>query len=156
MNADTITIHTDGACLGNPGPGGWGAVLQMNEHRKELSGGFRLTTNNRMELLAVIEALSALKQPSKVALFSDSKYFLDAFRQGWIDKWKKNGWLTAAKKPVKNQDLWMKLSPLLDEHDVDLNWVKGHSGDPDNERCDELAKAAASSSGLPADPGFKS
>lgn len=150
---ETVTIYTDGSCLGNPGPGGWGAVMLFGDHRKELSGGFKGTTNNRMELTAVIEALGALKRPCKVVLYSDSKYFLDAIRQGWLKNWKRNGWKTAAKKPVKNQDLWRKLDPLLTSHDIEYNWVKGHSGDPENERCDQLAKAEAATPGQPQDEG---
>ncbi|MBU1003563.1 MAG: ribonuclease HI [Proteobacteria bacterium] len=150
---DKVTIYTDGSCLGNPGPGGWGAVLRFGEHRKELSGGFCATTNNRMELMAVIEALSILTRRSQVELFSDSKYFLDAIREGWLKNWKRNGWKTAAKKPVKNQDLWLRLDPLLAEHDIRYNWVKGHSGVPENERCDILARNEAGKSGQPKDPG---
>ncbi|BBD08892.1 ribonuclease HI [Desulfovibrio ferrophilus] len=149
---ETVTIYTDGSCLGNPGPGGWGAVLKFGDERKELSGGFSGTTNNRMELMAVLEALSTLKRPCKVNLFSDSKYFLDAIRQGWLKNWIKNGWKTAAKKPVKNQDLWLRLDPLLAEHEINYNWVKGHSGDPENERCDVLARTEAGKTGLPKDP----
>jgi len=149
----TIVIHTDGSCLGNPGPGGWAAVLVCGEYRKELSGGFSGTTNNRMELTAVIEALAALKRPSKIQLHSDSKYFLDAIRQGWLRNWKRNGWQTAAKKPVKNQDLWLRLDPLLTAHEIEYNWVKGHSGNPENERCDLLARTEAAKRNLPKDPG---
>lgn len=150
-----LIIHTDGACLGNPGPGGWAATLTYGDSRKELSGGYARTTNNRMELLAVIQALEALKKPSKGELYSDSKYFLDALNKGWLKNWKRNGWKTAAKKPVKNRDLWMRLDPLLAEHDLELKWVKGHSGDQENERCDELAKAAALADGLTPDPGYE-
>lgn len=142
-DGQTVIIHTDGSALGNPGPGGWGAVLRFGDTKKELSGGFRETTNNRMELTAVIEALSALTRPCDVELHSDSKYFLDAIRQNWIGNWQKRGWKTAAKKPVKNQDLWQRILPLIAKHNISYNWVKGHSGNPDNERCDELAKAAA-------------
>ena len=147
-----ITIFTDGSCLGNPGPGGWGAVLLFDGERKEISGGFSGTTNNRMELTAVIEALSVLTRPCKISLHSDSKYFLDAIRQGWLKNWKRNGWKTAAKKPVKNQDLWLRLDPLLAIHDIDYVWVKGHSGNPENERCDILARTEAGKPGLPKDP----
>lgn len=150
---DNVTIYTDGSCLGNPGPGGWGAVLRFGEHRKELSGGFSCTTNNRMELTAVIEALSILTRRSKIQLYSDSKYFLDAIRQGWLKNWKKNGWKTAAKQPVKNQDLWRRLDPLLAAHDIQYNWVKGHSGVPENERCDVLARTEAARPDQPKDPG---
>ncbi|WP_461209267.1 ribonuclease HI [Desulfocurvus sp. DL9XJH121] len=149
----TVTIYTDGSCLGNPGPGGWGAVLICGELRKELSGGFSGTTNNRMELTAVIEALEALNGGRKVILHSDSKYFLDAIRQGWLKNWKRNGWKTAAKKPVKNQDLWLRLDPLLAAHDIDYVWVKGHAGNVENERCDVLARTQAAKPGQPKDPG---
>jgi len=151
----TITIHTDGSCLGNPGPGGWAAVLVCDGIRTELSGGYRLTTNNRMELMAVIEALSTLPGPSKLALHSDSQYFLHALTKGWLKNWKKNGWKTAAKKPVKNRDLWLLLDPLLATHDINYCWVRGHSGNAENERCDILAKRAASQRGLPEDTGFE-
>lgn len=151
--SEIVTIYTDGSCLGNPGPGGWGAVLIFGEHRKELSGGYTGTTNNRMELMAVIEALGQLKRPCKIRLHSDSKYFLDAIRQGWLKNWKRNGWKTAAKKPVKNQDLWIRLDPLLAQHEIEYIWVKGHSGDPGNERCDALAKGEAAKPGQPADKG---
>lgn len=149
-----LTIHTDGACLGNPGPGGWAAILQYGGTTKELSGGHSRTTNNRMELMAVIEALKALKHPSSGTLHSDSKYFLDALGKGWLANWKRNGWKTASKKPVKNRDLWMILDPLLANHNLELKWVKGHAGDPGNERADELAKAAAMAEGLTPDPGY--
>lgn len=150
-----VTIHTDGSCLGNPGPGGWACVLTYGKERKEFSGGYRLTTNNRMELMAVIEALNRLTRPCKVVLHSDSQYFLHALTKGWLKNWKKNGWKTAAKKPVKNQDLWMSLDPLLAKHDIKYCWVKGHSGDPENERCDVLARREAGKRGLPVDPGFE-
>lgn len=150
----SVVIHTDGSCLGNPGPGGWAAVLVCGDKRKELSGGYRSTTNNRMELMAVIEALSALKESCAVELHSDSQYFLHALTKGWLKNWKKNGWKTAAKKPVKNRDLWMRLDPLLAAHDIDYRWVKGHSGNPENERCDDLARREAGKPGLPPDEGF--
>ena len=135
----SVEIFTDGACSGNPGPGGWGAVLRFMRREKELSGGERDTTNNRMELTAVIEALSALKEPCKVTLTTDSKYVCEAINQGWVYSWQKNGWRKADKKPALNVDLWEKLLPLLDRHEVDFVWVKGHAGHPENERCDELA-----------------
>ncbi|XPV76531.1 MAG: ribonuclease HI [Desulfovibrio sp.] len=138
-----VTIYTDGSCLGNPGPGGYGAVLQYGEHEKELSKGFEDTTNNRMEMRAVIVALQTLKKPCKVQLYTDSQYIKNAVVKKWLDNWQKNGWKTAAKKPVKNKDLWEKMVPLLDKHDVEFHWVKGHSGDPLNERCDDLARTAA-------------
>lgn len=134
-----VTIYTDGACSGNPGPGGWGAVLLYGTHRKEISGGEAATTNNRMELTAVIEGLSALKEPCDVTLTSDSKYVLDAIEKGWARSWKRNGWRKADKKPALNADLWDRLLTLLDIHTVRLVWVRGHQGHPENERCDQLA-----------------
>ncbi|WP_420431315.1 ribonuclease HI [Hyphobacterium sp.] len=137
-----ITIHTDGACSGNPGPGGWGAILEWNGHRKEISGAELETTNNRMELMAAIRALKAIKGSGKpVRLVTDSTYVRDGVTK-WIHGWKKNGWKTAAKKPVKNADLWMELDAAASRHEVSWDWVKGHSGDPDNDRADELARLA--------------
>tara|TARA_R110002072_G_scaffold45711_1_gene127238 strand:+ start:149 stop:592 length:444 start_codon:yes stop_codon:yes gene_type:complete len=136
-----IEIYTDGACSGNPGPGGWGVVLRAGEHEKELSGGEDETTNNRMELLAAIAALEELKQPSPVDLFTDSTYVRDGIMK-WIHNWKRNGWKTAAKKPVKNVDLWKRLEQAMAPHDIEWHWVKGHNGHPDNERADELARSA--------------
>jgi ribonuclease HI len=147
----SIIIYTDGSCLGNPGPGGYGAVLICGDHRKELAQGYSGTTNNRMEMRAVIAALESLKQPSEVELFTDSQYVKKAFTDGWLKSWLKNGWKTAAKQPVKNQDLWKRLLPLMDTHRVTWRWVRGHSGDPLNERCDVLARTAASGRGLPPD-----
>jgi ribonuclease HI len=143
LHADTVTIHTDGACSGNPGPGGWGAVLRWRGRARELSGFEPATTNNRMELLAAISALEALKRPMRVRLFTDSNYL----RQGittWLPAWKSRGWRTADKKAVKNQDLWERLEQALARHEVEWRWVRGHSGDPDNERADHLARAAIS------------
>ena len=137
----TVSIHTDGSCLGNPGPGGWGAVLAFGGVRREMSGGFAQTTNNRMEILAVVEALRALKEPCAVELWTDSQYVAKAIREGWLAKWKRNGWQTSAKKPVKNRDLWLMLDPLLARHDVRFHWLKGHAGHAENERCDDLARA---------------
>lgn len=140
-----VTIYTDGSSKGNPGPGGYGAVLISSDHRKELSAGFRLTTNNRMELLAVIEGLKALKSPCKVDLYSDSKYVVDAFNKGWLRSWQKNGWKKKDKKPVLNPDLWKMVVALIKdkEHQVRFIWVKGHANNPENERCDQLAVKAA-------------
>ena len=135
-----MTIYTDGACSGNPGPGGWGAILVHGENRKELSGGAVETTNNRMELQAAIEALNALKRPCKVDLYTDSVYVRDGITK-WIESWQRNGWRTAAKKPVKNAELWQDLQAALKPHDIDWHWVKGHAGHPENERADELARA---------------
>lgn len=134
-----IDIYTDGACSGNPGKGGWGAVLVYGNNEKELSGGNPNTTNNRMELTAVIEALKALKEPCSVKLTTDSKYVCDAINQRWVYGWKKNGWKKSDKKPALNVDLWQELLPLLEIHNVDFIWVKGHNGHKYNERCDTLA-----------------
>jgi len=136
-----IHIWTDGACSGNPGPGGWGAVLLAGDHEKELSGAEAATTNNRMELMGAIEALKALKKPSKVKLHVDSKYVMDGATK-WIHGWKKNGWKTADKKPVKNDDLWRALEAALAPHEVEWKWVKGHADDEMNNRADELARNA--------------
>ena len=133
-----IEIYTDGACRGNPGPGGWGALLIAGRHRKTLHGGEPETTNNRMELTAAIEALNALKRPSTVALHTDSKYVMHGITE-WMHNWKKRGWKTANKKPVKNQDLWMALDEAIARHDITWKWVKGHDGDPGNEEADRLA-----------------
>lgn len=138
---DEITIYTDGACSGNPGPGGWGAILIMGENKKEISGGAKDTTNNIMELTAVIEALKILKRPCKVNLYSDSAYVVNAFLQKWIYGWIKKGWVTANKEPVKNKKLWMELYDLTKVHDVTFNKVKGHANNEFNNRCDELAVA---------------
>ncbi len=134
-----IEIYTDGACSGNPGKGGWGAVLVYKDKEKEISGGEAQTTNNRMELTAVIEALSALKEPCEVTLTTDSKYVCDAINKGWVFSWKNNNWKKADKKPALNVDLWEKLLSLLEEHKVEFVWVKGHNGHKYNERCDALA-----------------
>ena len=134
-----VTIYTDGACSGNPGPGGWGAILIAGEHRKELNGGEAETTNNRMELTAAIEALNALKRPCTVDLYTDSVYVRDGITK-WIHGWRRNGWRTADKKPVKNAELWQALETALKRHKVDWHWVKGHAGHPENERADELAR----------------
>ena len=134
-----VEIFTDGACSGNPGPGGWGAILRYNGKEKELSGGEKETTNNRMELTAVIEALSALKEPCKVRLVTDSKYVADGITKGWAESWRKNNWRKADKKPALNPDLWEKLLNLIEIHEVTIDWVKGHAGHPENERCDQLA-----------------
>ena len=134
----TVTIYTDGACKGNPGPGGWGAWLRSGEHEKELWGGEPATTNNRMELTAVIEALAALKAQTHVVLYLDSEYVRNGITS-WIHNWKRRGWRTADNKPVKNVDLWQRLDALVQTHQIDWRWVKGHSGDPGNERADALA-----------------
>jgi ribonuclease HI len=139
----TITIYTDGACSGNPGPGGWGAVLIHGETIRELSGGERATTNNRMEMLGVIRALEALKERCKVRVHSDSAYVINCFREQWYVRWERNGWKNSKKEPVENRDLWEQMIALVRGHDVEWVKVKGHSGDRWNERCDELARAAA-------------
>jgi ribonuclease HI len=137
MSAD-VTIHTDGACRGNPGPGGWGAILESGGKRKTLHGGEAQTTNNRMELTAVIRALEALKRPCRVRLYSDSRYVLQGITE-WLPNWKRRGWKTAARKPVLNADLWQALDAQAARHDIDWHWVKGHSGHADNDAADELA-----------------
>ena len=136
-----VQIYTDGACSGNPGPGGWGAILRFGSAEKELSGGEKQTTNNRMELTAVITALEALKEPCEVELYSDSKYIIDAVQKGWAKSWQAKGWVKSDKKPALNPDLWERLLALLDKHKVEFIWVKGHAGHPENERCDRLAVA---------------
>jgi ribonuclease HI len=136
-----VLIYTDGACSGNPGPGGWGAVLISGPHRKELSGCEAATTNNRMELMAAIRALEALKRPSVVELYTDSAYLRNGITT-WIHAWKRNGWRTADKKPVKNAELWQRLDAALGEHEIHWHWLKGHAGHPENERADELARHA--------------
>ena len=135
----TVTIYTDGACSGNPGPGGWGAILMYGVHKRELSGGEANTTNNRMELTAVIEALSKLKEPCIVELYSDSKYVIDGLEKGWAKGWKARGWVKSDKKPALNPDLWDTLLKLTMRHELHYHWVKGHASNPKNNRCDELA-----------------
>ena len=137
-----VTIYTDGACSGNPGPGGYGAVLLHKSHRKELSGGEPQTTNNRMEIMGAIVGLEALKEPCEVDLYSDSKYLVDAIAQGWAARWQANNWMRNKKDPALNPDLWERLLQLLEKHTVCFHWVKGHAGNPENERCDELARGA--------------
>ena len=137
----TVTLYTDGACSGNPGPGGWGAILEFNGVRKELSGGEEKTTNNRMELTAVIEGLRALKEPCRVELYSDSKYVIDALEKGWAVGWQKRGWVKSDKSPALNPDLWETLLALCKQHSVTCHWVKGHAQNEKNNRCDELAVA---------------
>ncbi len=139
MSAGSVIVHTDGACSGNPGPGGWGVILDYNGTRKELSGGEALTTNNRMELMAAIVALETLKRPCTVSMHVDSAYVKDGISK-WIHGWKRNGWKTADKKPVKNAELWQRLDSALARHKVSWHWVKGHAGHNDNERADELAR----------------
>jgi len=135
----TVSLYTDGACSGNPGPGGWGVILEYMGHEKELSGGEKNTTNNRMELTAVIRGLEHLKEPCIVELYSDSKYVIDGLQKGWAEGWKKRGWVKSDKKPALNPELWDRLLELVHIHDVRYHWVKGHADNPKNNRCDELA-----------------
>jgi len=150
----TIEIYTDGACLGNPGPGGYGAVLIYGSHRRELSGGFRLTTNNRMEMMGAIVALNTLTEPCAVTLYSDSKYVVDALVKGWAKRWQARNWMRTKTEPALNPDLWADLLQAGDRHQVTWRWVKGHAGHPENERCDRLAVAAAHQPQLPPDLGY--
>ena len=155
MRKPHVTIYTDGACSGNPGPGGYGVVLLDDSgRRRELSEGFQTTTNNRMELSAVIAALEALKRPCDVTLYSDSEYVVNAIKQGWLAQWQRKGWRKADKKPVMNIDLWQRLLPKLEEHNIEFRWTKGHAGNPENERCDTLAVAASQGTNLPPDAGY--
>ena len=150
----TVAIYTDGSCLGNPGPGGYGVVLRYQQHQKEMSGGYQQTTNNRMELLAAIVGLESLKQPCDVDLTTDSQYVRLGITQ-WLANWKKNNWKTSQKEAVKNQDLWRRLDAACQGHKVNWHWVKGHAGHPENERCDELARIAATHQATEIDEGFQ-
>lgn len=150
-----VIIYTDGACSGNPGNGGYGAILIYNNYKKELSEGFKQTTNNRMEILACIKALEALKEPCNITLYSDSKYVIDSITKGWARKWQKNNWKKGKNETAKNPDLWERFLNLLDIHTVKFIWVKGHNNNPGNERCDFLARNAASSKNLFDDIGYK-
>ncbi len=151
----TVEIYTDGACSGNPGAGGYGALLLYGSAKKELSAGYRVTTNNRMEMLAVIKALEALKEPCHVVLYSDSKYVVDAITKGWVTKWKQNGWQRNKKEKASNVDLWEDMLKQLERHDVKFQWVKGHADNPGNERCDALARAAILSDNLQEDENYR-
>lgn len=146
-----VTVFTDGACKNNPGPGGYGVILQYESNRRELSAGFRLTTNNRMEILAAIIGLEALKEPCQVRIYSDSQYLVNAIEKGWARRWQANGWKRNAKEKAVNPDLWERLLKLCKVHKVKFEWVRGHAGHAENERCDELATSAATASNLPAD-----
>ncbi|MCE2404981.1 MAG: ribonuclease HI [Dehalococcoidia bacterium] len=150
-----ISIYTDGACINNPGPGGYGVVLLDGSRRKEMSGGYRRTTNNRMEILAAVVALEALKTRCQVTLYSDSQYLVNAVEKGWAKKWRANGWRRGKDAKALNPDLWERLLALCDRHDVRFRWVRGHAGNPENERCDQLATGAARRPGLPVDTGYE-
>ena len=150
-----VTIYTDGACIGNPGPGGYGTVLLYNGSRKELSGGFRKTTNNRMEIMAVLAGLRSLMEPCRVTLYSDSRYVVDAMSKGWAESWRAKGWRKGDKTPALNPDLWAEMLELSERHEIEYRWVKGHSGDPENERCDELAVTAARGADLARDEVYE-
>ena len=150
-----VTIYTDGACIGNPGPGGYGAVLLYGDRRKEISGGRRETTNNRMEMLAAIIALEALEQPCEVTLSSDSQYLVNGMALGWALRWRQNGWRRNKKEKAANPDLWDILLGLCEKHHVQFQWIRGHAGDAENERCDQLATAAAQRLDLPVDQGYE-
>lgn len=151
-----VTLYTDGSCLGNPGSGGWAAILVLDgtTHEKELSGGFSRTTNNRMEILAVVEGLRALRVPCRVSVLSDSQYVCHAVEKRWLAAWVARGWIKSDKKPVKNVDLWKRLMAQLSRHKVTFRWLRGHAGHTVNERCDELARSQAARGDLPPDPGF--
>jgi ribonuclease HI len=148
----SVTIYTDGACLGNPGPGGYAAILIFGGRRKEIFGGFNNTTNNRMELMAAIKGLEALKEPCRVTLYSDSQYLVESMTQGWARRWQTNGWKRNKKEYALNVDLWKQLLKLCEQHEVEFKWTRGHVGTPENERCDYLANLVASQPNLPDDP----
>lgn len=150
-----VTINSDGGSFGNPGPGGYGVVLKYKNHRKELSGGFRKTTNNRMEILGVIRGLQELTEPCNVKIFTDSRYVVNTISKGWALKWRANNWVKSNKEVAANSDLWAILLELCDKHKVTMNWVKGHAGDIENERCDVLCKIAGKRSNLPEDKGYE-
>ena len=150
-----VTIHTDGSCIGNPGPGGYGVVLDYQGRTKELSGGFSRTTNNRMELMAAIVGLEALREPCRVSLFSDSKYVVEGVTEGWAKRWKAHGWMRNKQERAENADLWDLLLSALDKHAVEFKWVKGHAGNPGNVRADRLALAAANGKDLPPDEKYE-
>ena len=150
-----VTIYTDGGAIGNPGPGGYGAVLRYDDQKKEICGAFRLTTNNRMEITAAIEALRQLKTSCRVTLHSDSQYLVNAMTKGWVEKWQANGWMRNKKDPALNVDLWEQLIPLCDFHNVNFVWVKGHAGIADNERCDELTHEAINGGNLQIDTAYE-
>jgi len=150
-----IQIFTDGACSGNPGPGGYGVILKYGKKKKELSQGYKNTTNNRMELMAIIAGLSALKEPCQVELYTDSQYIVNAINKGWAERWQKNGWKRNKKETAKNPDLWQQILDLLQKHKVTFHWVRGHAGHPENERCDQLAVQASAGRHLEDDKNYK-
>ncbi len=154
-DAKTVTLYTDGAALGNPGPGGYGAILIYRDHRKELSGGFRLTTNNRMEIVAAIAGLRALKGRCAVTVYTDSQYLANAMTKGWAKRWRASGWKRNKTDRALNPDLWQQLLDLCDRHDVTFSWLRGHAGTEENERCDQLARASAAKPDLPPDSGYE-
>ncbi|RCK72780.1 MAG: Ribonuclease HI [Anaerolineae bacterium] len=149
-----VTVYVDGACSGNPGAGGYAAIIECDGKRKELTGGYRLTTNSRMEIMAVIQALFALKMPCQVTVYSDSQYLVKAIEDGWLEKWQKNGWRKRDRQAVQNVDLWQRLIPLLKQHEVSFVWIAGHNGDAKNERCNDLAQKACREPNLPPDEGY--
>ena len=155
MSRKQVTIYTDGGCSPNPGPGGYGAVLIYGQHRREISGGYRLTTNNRMELLGPIRALESLKEPCDVTLFSDSQYVVNGIMQGWARKWRANQWRRNSKETAENIDLWGRLLELCEKHVVRFEWIRGHTGHPENECCDRLAATSSRQSGLPVDTVYE-
>jgi ribonuclease HI len=155
LRSGGVLIYTDGGAIGNPGPGGYGAVLRYEDRRRELSGGFRLTTNNRMELMACIKALEALKFECSVVLYSDSRYVVDGITEGWAERWRAQGWQRNERARAENVDLWARLLDLCDKHEVEFRWVEGHAGNPENERCDQLAREAARQTGLPPDRAYE-
>ena len=151
-----VVMYTDGACLGNPGPGGYGTILIYQGHKRELSGGYRQTTNNRMEIMAAIVGLETLREKCEVTLYSDSEYLVKAMSRGWAQRWRANGWKRNKRDKVLNPDLWKRLLQLCEYHEVQFSWVKGHAGTPENVRCDELAMHAAQQPNLPVDEGYVS
>jgi ribonuclease HI len=153
--SSTVTIYTDGGCLGNPGPGGYGVILIAGDRRKELSCGYRLTTNNRMEIMGAIAGLEALKRPCRVTLYSDSEYLVNAIEQGWAVRWRAKGWRRGGNEPALNPDLWERLLRLCEVHEVRFKWLRGHAGHGENERCDELARDAARGPDLEIDEGYE-
>ena len=151
----TVDIYTDGACSGNPGPGGYGVVMLFGGFRKEISSGYARTTNNRMEVLAAVVALEALKEPCSVSLYSDSRYLVDAIEKGWVDRWRANNWMRNKKEPAVNVDIWQRLLPLLERHKVRFIWVRGHADNAENNRCDHLARAAIEAGNLQTDDEYE-